>query len=126
MKLTKYKKEKYQFFKFKGDSICIGRSSHNDIQISDKYVSRKHLQVLRKRNRYFIRDLESRNGTFINGKQIRSSTVYEVKEGITIVIGMSVICLGERSSTDVLAILDSIDSSKGFRGTSPVILKLES
>jgi hypothetical protein len=50
--------------------------------------------------------------------------VYEVKEG-TIVIGMSVICLGERSSTDVLAILDSIYSSKGFRGTSPVILKLE-
>ena len=103
-----------------GDSVCIGRSPDNDIHIKDKYASREHFKLERKGNKYFIRDLKSKNGTFVNGKQIRPDSAYEVEEGITIVVGMSVICLGEGSSDDVFAFLDSIGQLKEFSDTGTI------
>ena len=65
-------------FDIDGDSITIGRSSENDIQIRDKFVSRKHLRVRQRGNRFFVKDLGSENGTFINGIQIPLGVNIEV------------------------------------------------
>lgn len=110
-------KDERQSFDLKERTIYIGRSPENDIQIKDNYVSRKHLMLRRLGNRYFIKDLRSKNGTFINGNQIRPGTEVEAKEGVTIVIGMSVICLGERVSEEVLPLINSISPSKEFGDT---------
>ena len=99
-------------FDLKGDTIYIGRSPDNDIQIKDRFVSRKHLRIFRKGSKYFIKDLKSKNGTFINGKQIPSGVEFELKEGLTIAIGMSVICLDKESSEDVVSFLESIRLSR--------------
>ncbi len=99
-------------FDLKGDTIYIGRSPDNDIQIKDRFVSRKHLRIFRKESKYLIKDLESKNGTFINGKQIPSGVEFELKEGLTIAIGMSVICLDKKSSEDVVSFLESIRLSR--------------
>lgn len=99
-------------FDLKGDTIYIGRSPDNDIQIKDRFVSRKHLRIFRKGSKYFIKDLESKNGTFINGKQIPSGVEFELKEGLTIAIGMSVVCLDKESSEDVVSFLESIRLSR--------------
>ncbi len=94
------------------DTFYIGRSPDNDIQIKDRFVSRKHLKIFRKGSKHFIKDLESKNGTFINGKQIPSGVEFELKEGLTIAIGMSVICLDKESSEDVVSFLESIRLSR--------------
>ena len=99
-------------FDLKGDTIYIGRSPDNDLQIKDRFVSRKHLRIFRKGSKYFIKDLKSKNGTFINGKQIPSGVEFELKEGLTIAIGMSVICLDKKSSEDVVSFLESIRLSR--------------
>ena len=99
-------------FDLKGDTIYIGRSPDNDIQIKDRFVSRKHLRIFRKGSKYFIKDLKSKNGTFINGKQIPSGVEFELKKGLTIAIGMSVICLDKESSEDVVSFLESIRLSR--------------
>jgi len=99
-------------FDLKDDTISIGRAPDNDIQIKDRFVSRKHLKIFRKESKYFIEDLESKNGTFINGKQIPSGVEFEIEEGLTIAIGMSVICLDKESSEDVMSFLESIRLSK--------------
>jgi len=99
-------------FDLKGDTIYIGRSPDNDIQIKDRFVSRKHLRIFRKGSKYFITDLKSKNGTFINGKQILSAVEFELKQGLTIAIGMSVICLDKESSEDVVSFLESIRLSR--------------
>ena len=104
--------EKGRSFDLKADTIYIGRAPDNDIQIKDRFVSRKHLKIFRKGSKYFIKDLESKNGTFINGKQIPSGVEFELEEGITIAIGMSVICVDKESSEDVLSFLESIRLSK--------------
>ena len=52
-------------------TITIGRSSTNDVTLTDMSVSRQHAQIVRSDNgRYTITDLNSRNGTFVNGQRI--------------------------------------------------------
>ena len=116
-------KKEHQSFDLKSETIYIGRDQENDIQIDDKYISRKHLKLQRKGNKYFIQDLNTKNGTFVNGKQISPKELFELGEGHTIVIGMSVICLDEGSSEDVLALLDSIKPVKTTRDDRPIYFK---
>ena len=94
------------------DSINVGRSSDNDIQLKDILVSRRHLSIVRKNKKYFVQDLESTNGTFVAGEQIRPGIEFQVAEGLPIAIGISVICLGEKCSERVLAFLDTFGRSE--------------
>ena len=52
------------------DEIIIGRDSDNDVQIDNVAVSREHAKIIRGPNSYLIEDLNSTNGTFVNGKKI--------------------------------------------------------
>lgn len=52
--------------------ITVGRSSENDIVINDSYASRSHCEFIQDDSgNYWISDLNSRNGTFVNGHAIR-------------------------------------------------------
>ncbi len=102
----------------KGETTHIGRSPENDIQIRDNYVSRKHLELYKKGDKYFVKDLNSANGTFVNGKKIVSKVGRRVKQGDTIVIGMTLICLGESCSDRVLSFLESIEPRREFGDTN--------
>lgn len=97
-----------QSFELKGNSIYIGRSQENDVQIFDVSVSRRHLKVFEKDNRFFIKDLNSRNGTYINGIQIPAGVDFEIKEHDPIVIGMSVICVGKKCLDYVAPLISSL------------------
>jgi len=52
-------------------ALTIGRSSQNDITISDAKVSRIHCQIIQHDNgRFSVVDSNSKLGTFVNGKKI--------------------------------------------------------
>ena len=102
----------------KGQRTHIGRSPENDIQIRDNYVSRKHLKLYKKGDKYFIKDLDSANGTYVNGKKILSKVGRRVKEGDKIVIGMTLIFLGESCSDRVVSFLDSVEPRRPFGDTN--------
>jgi pSer/pThr/pTyr-binding forkhead associated (FHA) protein/tetratricopeptide (TPR) repeat protein len=53
-----------------GSAWIIGRDPNNSIFIDHPKLSRKHFEILRKEGRFYIRDLGSANGTFVNGKSI--------------------------------------------------------
>ena len=53
------------------DTFLVGRSQECDLRISEDCVSRSHLQVAFDGERWWLTDLASANGTFINGERIR-------------------------------------------------------
>lgn len=67
--------------------ITIGRSKdNNNIVIEDSKVSRSHLQIINDDNGdYYVIDLDSTNGTFVNGNRITGKV--QLHKGDTIVIG---------------------------------------
>ena len=65
--------ETYLFWVAK-DTISIGRSKRNDLVLVDQWLSRHHAEIRFDNARYIIRDLESRNGTIVNGLRIERDT----------------------------------------------------
>jgi two-component system, NtrC family, sensor kinase len=57
-------------FELEGTSFQVGRDSSNTIQLHDSEVSRHHAEIRFHEGEFVISDLNSSNGTFINGKRI--------------------------------------------------------
>jgi transcriptional regulator with GAF, ATPase, and Fis domain len=68
---------------------CVGRQATNDLQLEDNAVSRRHCIFLRSDDRCILKDLESRNGTFVSGTPV---TARQLEPGDEIRIGGSVFC----------------------------------
>jgi 3',5'-cyclic-nucleotide phosphodiesterase len=97
---------------FSGGSLIVGRAADADLPVKDPFVSRKHLKISRKGRNFFIEDLNSRNGTFVNGEPIHPGAEVELPEGVLVVIGMTVLCLGEGCSEEIRDFLGAIDVSR--------------
>jgi serine phosphatase RsbU (regulator of sigma subunit)/uncharacterized protein YbaR (Trm112 family) len=67
-----------------GASIVVGRGGNCDLVIRDLAASRQHLQIHKMANGYECRDLDSRNGTHVNGELI---AVHQLEDGDEIRIG---------------------------------------
>lgn len=63
-------------YTFDGDEITVGRSEGNDIRINNLSVSRRHAQIRRDGNRYVLIDLDSANGTYVNGARVARTQVF--------------------------------------------------
>jgi hypothetical protein len=83
--------------------VNLGRSSKNTVQIQDEKVSSTHCRFILRRDRLEIYDLDSKNGTYLNGIRIENSEVFI---GDLIKIGDTIVCLEEskmeKESLDVL------------------------
>ena len=98
--------QKGQTIAFTGDTVFVGRSSTNDLQIFDSSISRKHIKLFRLENLVFVEDLKSTNGTLVNGEPIEPGEGVQVGEGDTISLGNTTIRLGSISENEVIAIKD--------------------
>ena len=55
--------------------FVIGKESTCSYAIKgDTYISRKHCRIVKKSDGYYIEDMESTNGTFVNGEKIKRMT----------------------------------------------------
>ena len=53
-----------------GDFLTIGREDCNTIPINDPFASGRHIRIEKRARGYLLRDMQSRNGTYINGTGI--------------------------------------------------------
>src|SRR5947208_1824244 len=56
-----------------GNAVVIGRHPTCDIRITDDTVSRRHACILEQDDGYYVEDLGSRNGTYVNGRKLANS-----------------------------------------------------
>ena len=68
-------------------STIIGRETDADIQIDERQVSRSHAEIAYSDRAYRIRDLDSKNGTFLNG-QVVSQDLQPLRNGDEIGIAL--------------------------------------
>jgi len=68
------------------DGLIIGRGSDCGIRLSDRTASRQHAHVRRANGAWFLQDLSSGRGTFVNGRRIQAT---RLNNGDQIVIGSS-------------------------------------
>src|SRR5258708_15015346 len=65
------------------EPVSVGRDPKNDIVLDDRRVSRRHAEVRLRLGRYTPYDLQSTNGTFVNGRRL-AEMVLSDKDRITI------------------------------------------
>ncbi len=90
-----------------GKEYFVGRHSIDDIKIDDQNISRTHFKIQVKDGKYFITDLGSKNGTFVDGRDLSPNIETEVQEGVPIVVGMIILGLGEISKICLKPFLNS-------------------
>jgi pSer/pThr/pTyr-binding forkhead associated (FHA) protein len=76
-------------YELAGEETLIGRNPTTDITLLDEGISREHAIILFDEDeaRYEIEDLESTNGTKVNGKRVRSAALVtgdEIQIGHTV------------------------------------------
>ena len=78
------------------EEVSIGREPSNEISVLDSSVSRRHCLIRKEGEGFQIRDLESRNGTFVNGVPLKERTLENADQ---IQIGSSVLVFFTSDST---------------------------
>ncbi len=82
--LIKLHDKSSQELELTSDSFAIGRKSDNDLTIEDPAVSGHHARITKIHAVYFIEDLKSTNGTFVNDKRIER---HQLRDTDVITIG---------------------------------------
>ncbi len=76
------------------DEVIIGRSPDCDIILPDRQVSRRHARVFRRGDRYYIEDLHSKNGTWVNGYPVHDVVPLEDGDEIQIALRFKLAFVG--------------------------------
>ncbi len=70
-----------RIFSLKADGVSIGRSLENDITVDDEATSRHHARLFANDSPgqpdFFVQDLASANGTFVNGERVSRHTLHD-------------------------------------------------
>ena len=89
--------------------ITIGREEGNTIQLNDERISRYHIKIQEDQDKLVLTDLESTNGTKVNGEDVQLRIM---RFGDVIAVGRSVLLYGTRDQiASRLAALRTTDSS---------------
>lgn len=86
-----------QIFRELATPITIGREEGNDVQLNDERISRYHVKIQEDKGRLVITDLESTNGTRINGHVCNLKIL---RTGDTISVGRTVLLFGSRQQVE--------------------------
>lgn len=99
-KLYIYPKKADSFhFKLGASKVSLGRSADNEIPLPDPFCSGKHAFIYTKDKKFFIRDNNSKNGIFLNGKKIKGET--QLKKGDSLLLGSTRMVFDQKLATNV-------------------------
>ncbi len=83
-------------------AITLGRSSVSDLPIADRTLSRAHAKIDNTTGQPVLSDLDSRNGTILNGRRIAGPA--PIQAGDRVVIGETLIEIGMESTAPQVVI----------------------
>jgi pSer/pThr/pTyr-binding forkhead associated (FHA) protein len=91
--------------------LTVGREEGNAVQLNDERISRYHLKIQEDADKIVLTDLESTNGTKVNGESVQ---LWVLHPGDVIMLGRTVLVYGSREEiAGRLAALRGEDLSQG-------------
>jgi pSer/pThr/pTyr-binding forkhead associated (FHA) protein len=91
--------------------VSIGREEGNTVQLNDERISRFHIKIQEDQEKLVLTDLESTNGTRVNGETIQ---LWVLRPGDVIMLGRTVLLFGSQDEiAHRLASLRGADLSAG-------------
>ena len=69
-------------------TLRVGRDPGNDVVLRDPKVSRRHAEIVFERGFFVLHDLQSANGTYVNGR--RATVPVELRTGDAVQVGKTV------------------------------------
>lgn len=96
--------------------ITIGRSPDADIITLDDRASRMHCGIRLWDGEYYIKDLKSKNGTYLNNDRVEMA---KIKPGDKIRLGNAVLIVADRKApstqTSMSSVQDDMNEGKGYK-----------
>ena len=83
-------------YAIEGAKAVLGRSKDCDVQVEDANVSRRHAELRREGATWWLVDLDSTNGTELNGKRVQRA---KLAEGDTITLGATDLVFGRTGTS---------------------------
>jgi len=78
-------------FRFHQDLTTIGRTNGNDLIIQGKTVSRRHARLWFDKNHWFLADMQSANGTFVNSVRLQPNQPVALNDGDVLNFGDEIV-----------------------------------
>jgi type III secretion system YscQ/HrcQ family protein len=78
--------EQTQKYTFEQKEIFIGRASENDISLPLRSISRKHACIVERERSFYIEDLESSSGTYVNRQKLEPEHARRLENGDEVLI----------------------------------------
>lgn len=89
-----------QFFELTEDETVVGRDQFCDIVLRNHTVSRQHARIVKSADAYYIEDLSSLNGTYLNGRRLEGRTQIKDQDRIHIYEVVTVFHAGQPPARD--------------------------
>lgn len=80
------------------ESVTVGRDDDCDLVIPDRQISRQHVRIYKEEDAYFVEDLDSRNGTWINNQQLKGTRRLQDNDEINLAMAARVQFLGSSAT----------------------------
>jgi uncharacterized membrane protein YhaH (DUF805 family) len=75
------------------ETVTLGNSDAADIKLENQYVSRRHLQVRQNVDVFYLSDLDSTNGTYLNNNKLAPHEEHVIRDGDRVVLGSNAVTL---------------------------------
>lgn len=108
-----------------GGRVTIGRGAENDVDLGDLHCSSRHAEIVQNGKVFTLRDLGSRNGTFLNGEKIKEA---KLRHGAEIRVGTTLMTfLTDRDESFVTTGVPSAPAAAKDPGSAlePLLEKLD-
>jgi len=104
--------------------ITVGRSPDADIITLDERASRMHCGIRLWDGEYYVKDLKSKNGTYLNHQRVEMA---KIKPGDKIRLGNSILIVDDKRSpgtdTTISSVQDEMEGGKGYKTILREIVK---
>lgn len=102
-----------EFMLYEGMSATIGRSASNDIHIGESHISRMHAVITCRDGEFIIDDMESANGTYVNGVRVDGSSTLVIGDDIHLFVSMlKLLDAGANPTAEALDLVSMVASDR--------------